>query len=150
MKVIDFEKNPSGVPNLPIKDGIKVPAGKDTDFRSQLSRAEGNSYEQHLEGLVDEIIRQGEKLGKKIDIREFRIYKKLISEFLGSALGKSMKFSKRSLLDRKGRYKVYALIRRINEEVDQLAREVMDGERDNIDLLKRMDDIRGLILDMIL
>lgn len=150
MKVIDFEKNPSGVPNLPVKDGKIIPAGKEADFRSQLSRAEGNSYEQHLEGLVDEIIRQGEKLSKKIDVREFRTYKKLISEFLDSALGKSMKFSKRSLLDRKGRYKVYALIRRINEEVDQLAREVMDGERDNIGLLRRMDDIRGLILDMIL
>lgn len=150
MKIIDLEKNPSGVPNLPAKGGKKVSAGKEADFRSQLARAEGNSYEQHLEALVDEIIKQGEKLSKKVDVREFRDYKKLISEFLDSALGKSMKFSKRSLLDRKGRHKVYALVKRINEEVEMLARDVMDGERDNIGLLKRMDDIRGLILDMIL
>ena len=150
MKVTDLEKNPSGVPNLPVKDGKRVSAGKETDFRSQLARAEGNSYELHLEALVDGIIKQGEKLSKKVDVREFRAYKKLISEFLDSTLGKSMKFSKRSLLDRKGRHKVYALIKRINEEVDKLAHDVMDGERDNISLLKRMDDIRGLILDMIL
>ncbi len=150
MKIIDLEKNPSGVPNLPLKGAKKVSAGKETDFRSQLDRAEGNSYEQHLEALVDEIIKQGEKLSKKVDVKEFRAYKNLISEFLDSTLGKSLKFSKRSLLDRKGRHKVYALIRRINEEVDKLARDVMDGERDNISLLKRMDDIRGLILDMIL
>jgi len=150
LKVTDLEKNPSGVLNLPVKDGKKAASGKEADFRTQLARAEGNSYEQHLEGLVDEIIRQGEKLSKRVDVREFREYKKLISEFLDSTLGKSMKFSKRSLLDRKGRHKVYALIRRINEEVDKLAHDVMDGERDNINLLKRMDDIRGLILDMIL
>lgn len=150
MKVTDLEKNPSGVSGISVKDGRKLPAGTEADFRSQLARAEGNSYEQHLEGLVDEIIKQGEKLSKKVDVREFRDYKKLISEFLDSALGKSLKFSKRSLLDRKGRHKVYALIRKINEEVEKLAHDVMDGERDNISLLKRMDDIRGLVLDMLL
>ncbi len=150
MKVRDFSSNPSGVSKLPVKDGVRVSGGRETDFRSQLAKAEENSYEQHLESLVDEIIRQGEKLTKKIDVRDFRSYKKLISEFLDSALGKSRKFSKRSLLDRKGRHKVYALIKRINEEVDQLAKDVMEGEKNAIDILKRMDDIRGLILDMIL
>lgn len=150
MKVTDLEKNPSGVPNLSNKDGKRLSSGKETDFRSQLAKAEGSSYEQHLEALVDDIIKQGEKLSKKVDVREFREYKKLISEFLDSTLGRSMKFSKRSLLDRKGRHKVYALIRRINEEVDKLAQDLMEGERDNISLLRRMDDIRGLILDMLL
>lgn len=150
MEVRDLKNKPSGVSSLPVREEIKASAGKDADFRSQLVKAEGNSYEKHLEALVDEIIKQGEKLSKKVDVRDFRVYKKLISEFLNSALGKSMKFSKRSLLDRKGRYKVYSLIKRINDEVDKLARDVMEGERDNISLLKRMDDIRGMILDMIL
>ena len=150
MKVRDLNNNSSGVPNLPVKDDRKISAGRETDFGNQLAKAEENSYEQHLEALVQEIIRQGEKLSKKIDIRDFRDYKKLISEFLDSALGKSRRFSKRSLLDRKGRHKVYALVRKINSEVDQLTQEVMEGEKDKIDILKRMDDIRGLILDMVL
>lgn len=150
MKVSDMNNNPLGVSGKPLREDRKVSAGKGSDFSSQLAKAEDNSYEQHLETLVDNIIRQGEKLSKKVDVRDFRDYKKFISEFLDAALGKSRKFSKRSLLDRKGRHKVYALIKKINSEIDQLALDVMSGEKDNIGILRRMDDIRGLILDMLM
>lgn len=149
MEVRDLKNKPSGIPNLPVREEIKTTV-KETDFGSQLARIEEKSYEKHLESLVYEIIRQGEKLGKRVDIREFRAYRKLISEFLDSALGKSRKFSKRSLLDRKGRHKVYSLIKQINEEVEKLTQDLMNGEKDKIGILKRMDDIRGLVLDMIL
>ena len=77
-----------------------------------------------------------------------RIYRKLISEFLDVAVGNSKKFSKKSLLDRRGRHKVYAVIKNINTELDLLTQDVMSGEKDNISLLQRLDDIRGLILDL--
>ncbi|NTV89024.1 MAG: YaaR family protein, partial [Clostridiales bacterium] len=74
----------------------------------------------------------------------------LISEFLETAVGNSRKFMKKSLLDRRGRHRVYSIIKKINEEVDQLTQDVMKNESGNIDILRRVDDIRGLILDMIL
>ena len=94
MKITDLEKSPSGVKGMSAKDGRKQTEGTEADFRSLMVKAESNSYEQHLEGLVDEIIKQGEKLTRKIDVREFRDYKRLISEFLDTAMGKSLKFSK--------------------------------------------------------
>jgi hypothetical protein len=108
------------------------------------------NYEQHIEELARQIAEQGKKLGDKVDIRELRTYKKLISEFLDEAVGSSMKFSKQSLLDRRGRHKVYALIKKINTELDLLTQDVIKDEKDNIGILRRIDDIRGLILDMIL
>lgn len=150
MKVGDMKGNAQGVSGKQVKGGHKVAASGGSDFRSQLVKAEDVSYEMHLEALVDDIIRQGEKLSKKVDVKEFRDYKKLVSEFLDTALGKSREFTKKSLLDRKGRHKVYALIKRINAEIDQLALDVMDGEKDNLGILNRMDDIRGLILDMLM
>lgn len=148
MKVRDALNNPSSLQGMPVKDERRVPAGSTADFRSQLQKADTDSYEQQLEKLVADIVKQGEKLGKKIDIRELREYKNLISEFLEVAVGNSRKFSKHSLLDRRGRHKVYALIKKVNAEVDQLTQDVMSGEKDNIDILRRIDDIRGLILDM--
>jgi uncharacterized protein len=150
LKVSDINSNAPGVSGKPFKEEQKIAENRGSDFRSQLKKAEDYSYEQHLESLVNDIICQGEKLSKKVDVRDYREYKKLVSEFLEAALGKSRKLSKKNLLDRKGRHKVYALINMINEEVDQLAQDVMNGEKDNIGLLKRMDDIRGLILDLIM
>ncbi len=150
MKVRDALNNPSSVPNLPLKDDRKISSGGAADFRSQLARAENTSYEQQLERLVNEIVKQGGKLGNKVDIRELLDYKRLISEFLDVAVGNSRKFSKQSLLDRRGRHKIYALIKKVNDEVDLLTQEVMSGEKDNLDILRRIDDIRGLILDMVM
>lgn len=148
MKVRESMGNPSGLSSLPVKEDSKVRPGRGADFQNQLVKAENTNYEQHLEKLVNDIVRQGETLAKRIDVRELRIYKGLISEFLELALGNSKKFSKRNLLDRRGRHKVFAIVRNINEELDLLTQDVMSGEKDNIGLLKKLDDIRGLILDL--
>ncbi len=150
MKVRETSGNAPGMSSLPVKEETRVRQGRGAEFHSQLAKVENTNYEQHLQKLVNDIVRQGETLAKRVDVRELRIYKGLISEFLELAVGNSKKFSKHSLLDRRGRHKVFALIKNINEELDLLTQDVMNGEKDNISLLKRLDDIRGLILDMFL
>jgi uncharacterized protein YaaR (DUF327 family) len=135
---------------LPVKDEVKVKTGTGGEFRSQLVKAGDRNYEQHIDRLVQDIIKQGDILAKRIDIRELKAYKRLISEFLDAALGNSKKFSKKSLVDRRGRHKVYAIIKSINSELDLLTQDVLNGEWDNISLLQRLVDIRGLILDLMM
>lgn len=150
MKINDLLSNPSGVPGMPSKDDIKVKQGTNADFRTHLAKAGEINYEQHLEKLVKDIVSQGEILAKRIDVKELRTYRRLISEFLDLALGNSKKFSKQNLLDRRGRRKVYAIIKNVNEELDLLIQDIMNEEKGNINLLKRLDDIRGLILDLLM
>lgn len=150
MKVSDTLSNPAGLSGLPAKDDTKVRSSKGSEFHSRLVKAADGNYEQHLQKLAEDITRQGEVLARKIDIRELKIYKKLIAEFLDVALGNSRKFSKRSLLDRRGRHKVYAIVRNINSELDKLTQDILQGEKENLSLLQRLSDIRGLILDLLL
>lgn len=149
MKVRESLGNTAGVTGMPVKETKAKAAGR-PDFHSQLVRTEEENYARRLEKLIKDISNQGEILAKRIDIRELKIYKKLISEFLATVLSNSRKFSKKSMLDRRGRRKVYAIIRNINDELDQLTQEVLSGESNNIGLLKRIEDIRGLIMDLLL
>ena len=148
MKISENLSNAAGLSGLPVKDDRKVRPGKRGEFRSRLIMAEDANYEEHLQRLVEDIITQGERLAERVDIRELKIYKKLIAEFLDLVIGKSKKFSKRSLLDRRGRQRVYAIVKNINEELEQLTQDVLQEEKDNIRLLQRLADIRGLILDL--
>lgn len=148
MKVRDTLSNPAGTAGLPVKDDARIKPSQGGEFRSRLTRAENSNYEQHLQKLAEDIAKQGEILAKKVDIRELKVYKKLIAEFLDVALGNSRKFSKRSVLDRRGRHKVYAIVRNINSELDLLTQGILKGESDNLSLLQRLADIRGLILDL--
>lgn len=148
MKVSDSLNNPAGVKDLPMMDGAKSRPHTGADFGNQLSIACDVSDTQQLEKLAEDITRQGESLASRVDVRELRIYKKLISEFIEAAVWSSKKYSKKSLLDRRGRHKVYAIINSINDELELLTQDVLSGEKDNISLLQRLDDIRGLILDL--
>lgn len=149
MKVTDAAGKAKGLSDLPGRDTNKVQSGAPT-FQSKLERADEINYEERISGLVKNIIDQGEKLGGKADIRELKIYKTLISEFLDEAVNNSHRFSKKNFLDRRGRHKVYAVIKRVNENLENITREMLSNERDNLSVLKSLDDIRGLILDLAL
>jgi uncharacterized protein len=148
MKVREALNNPPNVSGSSGKDDKRVSDNKESNFQSQLKRVEGQNAEDRLAELAGRILEQGDKVGKKADIRELKIYKKLISEFLDEAVRNSHKFSKRNLLDKRGRHKVYANIKMINDNLDGLTKEVLSDEKDNIKILQRLDDIRGLILDI--
>lgn len=150
MKVSEALNKPSNLAELAGKDDRKVTDSKESNFQSKLKQVENRNYDEGIKELASKIVEQGNKLAKKIDIREFTIYKKLISEFLDEAVDKSHKFSRQSFLDRRGRHKVYAVVKKINEELDALAKEVLNDERNNINVLQSLDDIRGLILDIIM
>ena len=150
MKVREALTQPSNLTGVAGRDERKISEVKENNFHSQLRRVEGQNLEERINNLVNQILEQGEKLAKKMDIRELKKYKKLISEFLDEAVDNSHKFSKESFMDRRGRYKVYGTIKKINEELEGLTKDVLSEEKDNINILQRLEDIRGLILDIVM
>lgn len=148
MKVSESLNKPSNLSELSGKEDRKVSDLKESGFQSQLKRIESSNFEERINTLVDKILEQGDKLGKKTDIRELKIYKSLISEFLDEAVNNSHKFSKKNFLDRRGRHKVYAIVKKVNENLENLTKEVLSSQKDNIKILSNLDDIRGLILDL--
>ena len=52
------------------------------------------------------------------------------------------------ILDRRGRHRVYGIIRLVDENLDQLAQELMKDEKDNLAILNKIGEIRGLLLDI--
>ena len=72
----------------------------------------------------------------------------LIKEFMNEVVSRSHKFSRENFLDRKGRHRVYGIIRQVDDTLDELARELVKDEKDHIAVLNKIDEIRGLILDI--
>lgn len=148
MKIQDVTSN-AAVQGIAVSDK-KLAGTKSQEFQNQLERASEQDLEDKLKFLVNKISEQGEKLSKRTDIRELKIYKKLIADFLNEAVSNSHKFNKRNFLDRRGRHRVFANVKKINEELDSLTKEVLESEKDNFKILKKLEDIRGLILDMLI
>lgn len=101
-----------------------------------------------LSALMGEITAQGERISKKKDIRDMRKYRGLIKEFMNEIVNRSHQFSRENFLDRKGRHRVYGIIRLVDENLDALAQELCKDEKDNMAILAKIGEIRGLLLDI--
>ena len=113
-----------------------------------VSRIEEQDLQNALANMMEEITRQGEKLAKHRDIKDMKRYRGLIKDFLNEVVNRSHAFSRENFLDRKGRHRVYGIIRLIDENLDQLAQELVKDEKDNIAILNMIGEIRGLLLDI--
>ena len=122
----------------------------DEDFKFTLmSKIEEDGLAERLDGMMKEIIQQGKKLTKRMDIRDMKHYRTLIKEFLNEVVNRSHKFSRENFLDRRGRHRVYGMIKRVDEALDELASELIQDEKDSIAILDKVDEIRGLLLDIV-
>ena len=124
-------------------------AQSDGSFKFMLaSNIEEHDLQVRLSAMMQEITQQGDRISKKMDVRDMKHYRKLIKEFLNEVVNRSHKFSRENFLDRRGRHRVYGMIKRVDAALDELATELIKEEKDAIAILGKVDEIRGLLLDI--
>ena len=103
-------------------------SGEDFKF-TLMSSIEEAGLSERLSVMMQEITMQGEKLGKHMDVRDMKHYRRLIQEFMNEIVNRSHKFSRENFLDRRGRHRVYGMIKRVNVVLDELAGELIKEEK---------------------
>lgn len=99
--------------------------------------------------LMGEISEQGKKISKHTDVKDMRRYRQLIKDFINEVVYRSHEFSRENFLDKRGRHRVYGIVRLVDENLDKLAEELLKDEKDNIAILNLVGEIKGLLLDII-
>ena len=112
------------------------------------SHIEEAQLQERLTSMMEEITMQGEKLAKHRDVKDMKKYRGLIKDFLNEIVNRSHEFSRENFLDRKGRHRVYGIIRLVDKNLDELAQELVKDEKDNLSILEKIGEIRGLLLDI--
>lgn len=125
-----------------------VQSGDDTFKFTLISHIEDQQLEAQLKTMVEEITQQGNRISKHMDIKDMKRYRTLIKSFLNEVLSRSHEFSRENFLDRRGRHRVYGIIRKIDDTLDALASELVKDEKDHISILSTIGEIRGLLLDI--
>lgn len=136
---------------MPVTQTESVAPVKEADgaFKFTLvSHIEEHELQARLTTLMEEITMQGDKLAKKRDIKDMKRYRGLIKDFMNEIINRSHAFSRENFLDRKGRHRVYGIIRLVDENLDELAKELMKDEQDHLAILSKIGEIRGLLLDI--
>ncbi len=112
------------------------------------SQIEDAELQGALKSMMEEITMQGDKIAKRRDIRDMKKYRSLVKEFMNEVVSRSHSFERENFLDRKGRHRVYGIIKLVDSRMDELAQELVKDERDNIKILGMVGEIQGLLLDI--
>ena len=120
------------------------------EFKFMLvSNIEEKELQTKLGSLMEQISAQGEKLAKHMDIGDMKKYRSLVKDFLNEVVNRSHEFSRENFLDRRGRHRVYGIVRLVDKNLDDLAQELVKDEKDNLTILNKVGEIRGLLLDIV-
>ena len=120
-----------------VYDSTKAPDSNEEFKFMLMSKISEEDLQARLGFLMEEITMQGDRISKKKDIKDMRRYRSLIKDFMNEIVSRSHSFSR-----------VYGIIRLVDETLDELAQELMKEQKDNITILQKIGDIRGLILDI--
>nr|WP_317356391.1 YaaR family protein [uncultured Tyzzerella sp.] len=146
---MDLKVSDIRLDSLPTIDAKKE-VEQTEDFKFTLNKVENDNLMEKLNGLIDEITVQGKKISEHMDIKDMKKYRSLITEFMNEVVTNSHQFSRENFLDRRGRHRVYGIVKLVNKDLDELAQELIKTEKNHIAILDKTGEIRGLLLDLII
>ncbi|HHU92383.1 MAG TPA: YaaR family protein [Halanaerobiaceae bacterium] len=121
---------------------------KEVQFKEKLDEINQQEIKERLDKLFNIIDEQGEKLKKSLDKKDLMEYKRRVKEFL-RILNKEFARAKQSFSwDSRGNMRTYTIVEKINGKLETLQDLFLEEQADALEVLKRVDEIRGLLLDL--
>jgi len=134
----------SNAPNL----DSQSPLERNSDFSGVLSQTQ-KIKRQELQSFLDRLETQGKKLAESLSMRDLKDFRDMVKSFLRSTFGQSRKMQEESAWDYQGRPKVMARVAKIDQSLDELGKQLLDQQAKPLEVLTKIDEIRGLIVDLL-
>ena len=91
-----------------------VDSGDDSFKFTLIRNIEEKDLQEKLNSMMEEITVQGDKISKHMDIKDMKKYRELVKGFLNEVVSRSHEFSRENFLDRRGRHRVYGIVRLVD------------------------------------
>ncbi|MGP4082804.1 YaaR family protein [Pseudalkalibacillus sp. R45] len=130
-----------------LQDGVK-PHVKSGNFESVVQAQQQKLQSEQLTQLLSKIDRQGQRLLKSHTLSDLREYKQLVKRFVKETVEFGMNLKKSRSWNGHGNLETMHLIEQIDEELMTLTDELVSREGKSIDILSRIGEIKGLLVNL--
>jgi uncharacterized protein YaaR (DUF327 family) len=117
-------------------------------FAADLLRNQDAMSKERLGELLEQITTQGRRLGEVPTYAELKRYRELVRSFLGEVVGRAYALQSETGWDRQGRQKLYSTIKEIDRHLSGLAEDVRAGQERQLEIMTKLDAIRGILVDL--
>lgn len=130
-----------------IKSKDNLPA-ESISFQEVISKNRQQAVYEKLSKLVEEIEGQGKKLSEHRTVDDLRRYKKMVKNFMDEAVNNALKLEEQSGFNRRGRTKVYKIVKEVDKKLLELTNTLLDKEKNGLDILQSVGEIQGLLINI--
>ncbi len=147
----DLKVKGTGLDVPPSPPGAKSEAARaeESSFAGNLKEARRNLVDGDLKKILDDVRALGERFFRSPTEETLGNYKKRMQQFLDRVSKEMFSLRQESGSPKDGQQKVYQLVETVNSEIDSLTRDTLQKDR-SLKLLASLDDIRGMVLDLII
>ncbi|ANY73625.1 hypothetical protein BBD41_14150 [Paenibacillus ihbetae] len=138
----------------PLNSGIPAPDNssrpvQQRSFSDMMQQQGERATHEELSRQMREIALQGDRLAKSMTVRELKAYKLMVRRFLEETVRRGVKMKETRGWDRRGRGKRYNVIDEIDSVLLAMADELLYTEQGRIDLLNKVGEIRGMLINLV-
>ncbi|WP_017756456.1 YaaR family protein [Calidifontibacillus oryziterrae] len=117
-------------------------------FQEVMGKNRQQMVHEKLTQLVQDIEDQGKVLAESRTIDELRKYKKMVKEFMDEAVQNGLQLEERRGFNRRGRTKIYKIVKEVDKKLIDLTNAVLDKEKTSLDILGMVGEIKGLLINI--
>ena len=103
---------------------------------------------EQLTRLLGDISAAGDRVAKSRNLRELTRFKMLIKRFLQEAVEYGLDMKQSHSWNRFGEGRRLKIVETIDEHLVELAQDILSEEKDTIDLLDKIGEIKGLLINL--
>ncbi|WP_404404910.1 YaaR family protein [Jeotgalibacillus malaysiensis] len=123
-------------------------AKESVSFQDVMSKKRTTTLLDKLTAMSVEIEDQGKKLADSRTVDDLRKYKGLVKKFMEEAVNNGLQLEDQRGFNRRGRTKVYKIVKEIDTKLIDLTNQVLDKEKKGLDILGTIGEIQGLIINV--
>jgi uncharacterized protein len=135
--------------SVSVQDSFRSKLHEAKDSENPSSMVSEPYSEAQAAELLDSVHSFGDALRKDPNTENIKAYKKAVRNFVHyvveNAYGLTEQTSGRNILKKKK----YTTVIVVDEKLERLAADLMSSQRDRLDILKRLDEIHGLLVDLL-
>lgn len=142
IRVGDNSQDPkliSALAGITPRNGVERPS-----FGQQLQGAQQSAHAQTLQGMIDKIDAQAQRLLKHPIPAEVAAYREAVRRFMKEASARIGTAEKRT--DRRNRSLI--LLREVDAKLAKVVEDVLSGQVDSLALTASINELRGMLMDL--
>ena len=120
----------------------------ESSFKNKLTEIQQQEVKKRLNKLLVLVDREGEKLKKTLDKEDLISYKRRVQDFLRILQQEFVEAKQSYSWDASGNVQTHTIIEKVDKNLEVLQGLFLQEQSDVLEIVSKIDEIRGLLLDL--